>query len=181
MNQSVLEEPMRKFKKILLLLILLQTFWLTPVAHADTGPKPTMDFKFIEGGELTIVSGTLYECDQSDCIDAAPLEELGPQGLRCDATSCSALGYGFAPYHILEIEFSDGVTRRSNIFKTAGFASKYTVTVQPNDLLIKAQLSLGAVPPQILFFITLACACTGMALVLGLIIFVIMRFAKKSD
>ena len=172
---------MKKFQKILLLLIILQTFWLPPVARADTGPKPTMDFEFIGSGELMIVSGILYECDQSDCIDAAPLEELGPQGLRCDATSCRALGYGFAPYHILEIEFSDGVTRRSNIFETAGFASKYTVTVQPDDLLIKAQLSLGAVPPNLLFFAALACACTSMALVLGLIIFVIIRFVKKSD
>jgi hypothetical protein len=155
----------------------------TGVVLADTGPKPTMDFEFkgLQAGALSIVSGILYECNQPDCVDAAPLEELGPQGLRCDATSCSAIGYGFAPYHILEIEFSDGVTRRSNIFKTAGFASKYTVTVRPDDLLVKAQLSLGAVPPNLLFFAALACACTGMALVLGLIIFVVIRFAKKSD
>jgi hypothetical protein len=142
-----------------------------------------MDFEFkgLQEGVLSIVSGILYECNQPDCVDAAPLEELGPQRLTCDATSCSAIGYGFAPYHILEIEFSDGVTRRSNIFKTAGFASKYIVTVQPDDLLIKAQLSLGAISPNLLFFAVLACACTGMALVLGLIIFLIIRFAKKSD
>ena len=105
---------MKKFQKILLLLIILQAFWLTPVARADTGPKPTMDFEFIESGELMIVSGILYECDQSDCSDAQPLEELGPQGLRCDATSCRALGYGFAPYHILEIEFSDSHVSESS-------------------------------------------------------------------
>jgi hypothetical protein len=155
----------------------------TGVVLADTGPKPTMDFEFkgSQEGALSIVSGILYECNQPDCIDAAPLEELGPQGLRCDATSCSALGYGFAPYHILGIEFSDGVTRRSNVFETAGFASKYTVTVQPDDLLIKAQLSLGAVSPRILFFAALACACTGFASVAGLIVFLIIRFAKQSD
>ena len=173
---------MAKFKTLFLLLIALLVL-PTHIALADTGPKPTMDFEFkgLQEGELSIVSGILYECDQPDCIDAAPLEEQGPQGLRCDATSCSATAYGFAPYHILEIEFSDGVTRRSNIFETAGFASKYAVTVQPDDLLIKAQLSLGVVRPQILFFITLACACNGMALVVGLIIFLIIRFVKKSD
>jgi len=140
-----------------------------------------MDFEFIESGELTIISGILYECELSNCSDAAPLEELGPQGLRCNAKSCNAIGYGFAPYHILEIEFSDGVTRRSNVFETAGFASKYTVTVQPDDLVIKAQLSLGAVSPRILFFAALACICNGMAIIIGLIIFLIIRFVKKSD
>ena len=174
---------MAKSKTLFLLLILALLILPAQIVLADTGPKPTMDFEFkgLQEGELTIISGILYECDQPDCIDAAPLDELGPQGLRCDATSCRALGYGFAPYHILEIEFSDGVTRRSNVFETAGFASKYTVTVQPNDLLVESQLSLGIVSPQILFFAALACACTGMALVLGLIIFVIIRFAKKSD
>lgn len=173
---------MAKIRPLLLFMLILLVV-PTGVVLADTGPKPTMDFEFkgLQDGTLSIVSGILYECDQPDCVDAAPLEELGPQGLRCDATSCSAIGYGFAPYHILEIEFSDGVTRRSDIFKTAGFASKYTVTVQPDDLLIKAQLSLGAVPPQFLFLIALACACNGMALVVGLIIFLIIRFVKKSD
>ena len=173
---------MPKIKPLLLFMLILLVV-PTGVVLADTGPKPTMDFEFkgLQGGVLSIVSGILYECNQPDCVDAAPLEELGPQGLRCDATSCSAIGYGFAPYHILEIEFSDGVTRRSNIFKTAGFASKYTVTVQPDDLLIKAQLSLGAISPRIFFFITLACACNGMALVIGLIVFLIVRFVKKSD
>jgi hypothetical protein len=128
---------------------------------------------------LTIISGILYECNQPDCVDAAPLEELGPQGLYCEATSCRAFGYGFAPYHILEIEFSDGVTRRSNIFETAGFASKYTVTIQPDDLSVKAQFSLGAIPPTILFFLVCACACNGGALLTGVIIFLIMRAVKK--
>ncbi len=173
---------MTKLRILLLSFILAQIFLPMHVVLADTGPKPTMEFEFkqdLPGGELTIVSGILYECDQPDCVDAAPLEELGPQGLYCEATSCRALGYGFAPYHILEIEFSDGVTRRSNIFETAGFASKYTVTIQPDDLSIKAQFSLGAISPRILFFIACACACNGMALVIGLIIFLVMRAAKK--
>ena len=172
---------MAKFKTLFLLLITILLVMPTHIVLADTGPKPTMEFEFkgLQEGELTIVSGILYECEQPDCIDAKPLEELGPQRLICDAMSCRALAYGFAPYHILEIEFSDGVTRRSNVFETAGFASKYSVTIQPDDLLVKAQFSLGAVSPRILFFIALACACNGMALVIGLIVFLIMRFVKK--
>jgi hypothetical protein len=174
---------MTKFRIILLSFLFILLLLPTHITLADTGPKPTMDFEFkgLQDGELQIVSGVLYECDQPDCSDASPLKELGPQGLRCDTTSCTATAYGFAPYHVLEIEFSDEITRRSNVFETAGFASKYTVTVQLDDLLVKAQLSLGAVPPNLLFFAGLACTCTGMALVLGLIIFVIIRFVKKSD
>lgn len=171
----------KNVKLLILLLFMLAILLPSQIASADTGPKPSMEFEFegLQEGELTIVSGVLYECNQPDCSDAAPLEELGPQGLYCEATSCRALGYGFAPYHILEIEFSDGITRQSNIFETAGFASKYTVTIQPDDLLVKAQFSLGVVPPQILFFAVLACTCNGMALVLGLVIFLIMRAVKK--
>ena len=170
---------MKKLRIFLLLFILVQLLLPAQVVFADTGPKPTMEFEFKQAGELTIVSGILYECDQADCVDAAPLEELGPQRLYCEAESCRALGYGFSPYHILEIEFSDGVTRRSNIFETAGFASKYTVTIQPDDLLVKAQFSLGAISPRILFFLVCACACNGIALVTGLIIFLVMRSVKK--
>jgi len=169
----------KKLRIFLLLFILVQLLLPAQVVFADTGPKPTMEFEFKQAGELTIVSGILYECDQADCVDAAPLEELGPQRLYCETTSCRALGYGFAPYHILEIEFSDGVTRRSNIFETAGFASKYTVTIQPDDLSVKAQFSLGAIPPTILFFLVCACACNGVALLTGVIIFLVMRSVKK--
>jgi hypothetical protein len=170
---------MAKLRKLLLSFILMQFFLPVHVVLADTGPKPTMEFEFqgLQVGELTIASGVLYECDQSDCSDAAPLEELGPQGLNCETTSCRALGYGFAPYHILEIEFSDGVTRQSNIFETAGFASKYTVTVQPHDLLIEAQFSLGVLPGTVI----VACICVlvlGVAII-GLIVF-LMRRSKTT-
>jgi hypothetical protein len=126
---------------------------------------------------VTIISGILYECDWSDCRDAAPLEDLGPQGLYCEPTSCRALGYGFAPYHILEIEFSDGTTRRSNIFETEGFESRYTVTVQPDDLLVEAKFNLGIVGSAPLI---LGCICIlGLGLIVGLILFFVRRTAKK--
>lgn len=168
-------------------LLLLVSFLLTLIlpAHsvlADTGPKPSMDFNFkgLDDGELQIISGILYECDQADCSDAKPLEELGPQRLTCSTTGCSATAYGFAPYHILEVEFSDEVTRRSNIFETAGFDSTYMVTVQPNDLLVESQFSLGFVSPYNWFLIIISLCClAGLVLTVGLIVFFVRRAQKK--
>lgn len=165
-----------------LLFFLFVSFLPAQIVLADTGPKPTMDFNFkgLQDGELQIVSGILYECDQPDCSDAAPLQELGPQRLTCDTIRCSAMAYGFADYHILEIEFSDEVTRRSNIFKTAGFDSKYTVTVQPNDLLVESEFSLGVISPYIWFYVvTCLCLFMGTGLLVGLII-VIVRLVRKK-
>src|SRR5215510_14027739 len=133
-------------RRIIFSCFLLSLFLLPArIVLADTGPKPTMTFEFkpdLPNSEVTIISGTLYECDQADCSDASPLQQLGPQGFRCDALGCNALAYGFSDYHRLEIQFSDGKTRQSNIFKTAGFESKYTVTIRPNDLLVEAQFGL---------------------------------------
>jgi hypothetical protein len=169
--------------KLFILLLILQALLPAQAALADTGPKPTMDFQFkYESAEEhpTIVSGILYECQQSDCSDAAPLQQLGPQGFRCDTEGCSATAYGFAPYHKLEIEFSDEQTRQSDIFQTAGFDSKYTVTVRPNDLLVESEFSPAGFLPS-LFLIVIACICAlvGVGLVVGLIVF-LMRRSKKN-
>jgi hypothetical protein len=167
-----------KFIKLFLILLCLPVH----VVLADTGPKPTMEFEFKQeagGGQVTITSGILYECDLSDCSDASPLEKGGPQGFYCDVESCRALAYGFAPYHRIEIEFSDGKTRESNIFETAGFDSKYAVTIRPDDLLVEAQFSLGVLSPTA--WILIACVCIlviGVGLI-GLIIFLIRRSRKK--
>ncbi len=172
---------MKKFRIFLLLFILIQLVLPTRAVLADTGPKPTMDFEFkgLQEGELQIISGILYECEQSDCSDAGPLEELGPQGLYCEATGCRALGYGFAPYHILEIEFSDGATRRSNIFETAGFDSVYTVTVQPKDLTVKAQFTLGNLHPYLKLLLTCLCCIVGIILPIVLAVYLVRRSRKK--
>jgi hypothetical protein len=172
-----------KLIKLCLLLLFLQLLVPTRIVLADTGPKPTMDFQFkYESTEEhpTIVSGILYECQQSDCNDAAPLQPLGPQGFHCDTESCSATAYGFAPYHKLEIEFSDEQTRQSNIFQTAGFDSKYTVTVRSDDLLVESEFSpTGFLPPLFLIGIACICALVGIGLVVGLIVF-LMRRSKKN-
>ena len=163
-----------KCRRVLILIL----FWLAFVpfraVSADTGPKPTMDFTFeqgIPGQQLTIVSGILYECDQADCQDAKPLAQLGPQGFSCGDTSCHALGYGFSTYHRLEIQFSDGKTRQSNMFQTDGFDSTYQVTIRPDDLLVKAQINpLNLLPTRNLpVTVVLLCAC-----LLGLIVVIVL-------
>lgn len=150
----------------------------TNMVLADTGPKPSMEFNFT-GEDVTIVSGILYECDQPDCSDAEPLANVGPQGLYCETTRCTAIGYGFAPYHTLEIEFVDGTTRKSNIFETAGFDSKYKVTVGPDDLLVEAQFSLGMIPRTGTFILLCCCVLFGGLAVLAGIIFLVRRRAAN--
>jgi hypothetical protein len=173
-----------KLIKLFLPFLFLLVFLPSHVALADTGPKPTMDFQFkqeLTGEPVTIISGILYECEQSDCSDAAPLEELGPQRFTCEEKSCRATAYGFAPYHKIELQFSDGKTRQSNIFETAGFDSKYSVTVRPDDLLVEAQFNLTTVPSLltiITIFAVCACALVGVGLVVGLIIFLMRRSQK---
>jgi len=169
--------------RIILSLFILGVPWLPArIVFTDTGPKPTMEFTFKQNlaeGELTILSGILYECDQSDCSDASALQELGPQRLTCDVRSCNAMAYGFSSYHRLEIQFSDGKTRQSNIFQTAGFDSRYTVTINQDDLSVEAQFSPGVFPPTMMILIACACILIAGAVVISLAIFLIRRSQKK--
>lgn len=163
-----------------LFLVLLSFHLLLPAETvlADTGPKPTMNFAFqqdLPGEQVTITSGMLYECEQPDCSDGAPLEEAGPQRFSCEAVSCYATAYGFSPYHRLEIQFSDGQTRQSNVFETAGFDSNFTVTIRPDDLLVEAQFSLGIFPRTATILVACLCALMGMGLLIGLVLFMRRR------
>ena len=181
---------MTKFRIALLSVLLFGSFLPVHTVLADTGPKPTMDFSFkqeLSGDQLMIVSGTLFECDQSDCSDAAPLKELGPQRFTCDVTSCSALAYGFSDYHKLKVQFSDGKTRQSNIFKTAGFESHYTVTIRADDLLVESQFSLipsnpisnSTFPRSIMVLLLGVCLLVVGVIVAGIIIFFVLRRRKS--
>jgi hypothetical protein len=171
-----------QLKKSFLLLVSMLVFLPAQIALADTGPKPGMDFQFkqeMTGEQVKITSGIMYECQQADCSDAFPLEELGPQRFACEVNSCYAVAYGFRPYHRLEIQFSDGQTRQSNIFETAGFDSTYTVTVRPQDLLVEAKFSLGVFPPIATILVACVCALIGLGLLAGLIIFMRRRSSRN--
>jgi hypothetical protein len=148
---------------------------------ADIGPKPSMQFEFVPGAgvqNVSIVSGTLLECEQSDCQDAKPLQQLGPQGFHCGTNSCSALAYGFSPYHQLEVQFSDGISRKSNVFKTAGFQSSYAVTIQQTDLAVKAKITLDLFSP---YTYVLACGICliGIIILIVVIVLLVRRSRKK--
>ncbi len=161
------------------ILVFLVFLTIKPV-HADTGPKPGMSFVFIQefpGDPVTIISGELFECDQADCQDATPLMEVGPQHFSCEEVTCSALAYGFSTYHRIEINFSDGVTRRSNVFKTLSFNSSYKVTIRQDDLLVEPQGGISSLLDMIPGFalipggILVSC---GICLVAVIIIFVLI-------
>ena len=174
-----------KYKTIIILLLFVLAFLPSRAVSADTGPKPTMDFTFVQGipgQQLTIVSGTLYECEQSDCSDAKPLGQMGPQHFGCNDTSCNALAYGFSPYHRLEVEFSDGKTRQSNIFQTAGFSSIYQVTIRPDDLLVEGQFNPSNLLPTsyLPLDVLLTCACLLCVSVVAIIVVVVLIMRRRS-
>ncbi len=149
----------------LFLLVLVVAFFPTASVFADMGPKPEMDFQFIiEVDQPLIESGILYECYQPDCSDAEPLEKVAVQGMLCNETSCFAVSYGFAPYHKLEIAFTDGQILESNIFETVGHISEYTVTVREDGLLVEPRFNLVTFLRNL--FLRLLCCPT--AVIMGL-------------
>jgi hypothetical protein len=59
--------------RILLLIVLIAAMLPLQTVSADTGPKPTMDFQFMQtfqGPTATILGGVLDQCDRSHCQDA---------------------------------------------------------------------------------------------------------------
>jgi hypothetical protein len=109
--------------------------------HADTGPKPSMNFTFTSeiNPALTISSGTLFECSDAACANGESLKQLGPQHFDCSAAACSSMAYSYSKYHRLILEFSDGVTRTSNVFTKSKFAADYKVSVYADHLEVVEQ------------------------------------------
>jgi hypothetical protein len=151
-NQSTWEKLMgyrSPNRTMWLVLCLIACFLFLPnfSARADIGPKPTMEFIFVQEDDphLAIVEGTLLECEDAACMQAAPLEDLGPQGFSCSSDRCSSMAYGYAPYHRLVIRFSDGKIRESNIFENRFFNAVFLVTIRADDLVIKADIWASSV------------------------------------
>ncbi|MCX8062618.1 MAG: hypothetical protein N3D16_08550 [Anaerolineales bacterium] len=118
----------------------LLAFLPTFTARADVGLKPEMEFKFIAEDpqqSFVIASATLYECQQPDCSDAQPIDEIGPQRLNCQNDVCTIYFYGLEPYYRLEASFEDGRTLTSQSFAPYGFHSYYSVVVRESDLQVK--------------------------------------------
>jgi len=168
-------------RRLLILLIILPAVCL-PLgrARADVGPKPTVEFSFkqeFSGPTVTITSGTLLQCDQPDCSDAHPLPgDMGPQQFSCEALTCSGLAYGFTDYGKLEITFSDGKTRQSNIFAIQSFESCYDVAIQENDLVVRERVN----PASLSLLVVCLCCCCGMLLVAAAIVGLVVFFARRK-
>ena len=170
----------QKFCIIFILLLFAVSAFPLRSASADLGPKPSMSFYFKQeftGDQVTIISGILLECEQPDCQDATPLLEGGPQGFTCTESDCYAMAYGFSTYHQLEIQFSDGITRRSNVFRTVLFNSNYWVTIRQDDLLVNPMLSMGMVS-----IAAVLCLCAGCLVVIIIVVALLLvrRASKKK-
>lgn len=130
-------------RRRLTLILVLGIAALLPLRTVSAdAPPPTMTFQFLQGipGEqLTIVSGTLFECGQPDCRDAKSAEELWGEKLSCADDSCEVMVYPPLAYYRLQIKFSDGKSRQSNIFRAQHWFTTYKVTIRPDDILVELQ------------------------------------------
>ncbi len=122
------------FAAVLVALSLVAYGSLAGEAHADTGPKPSMEFEFhFDGEPVPIVDGQLLICDNDDCSRSHPLEELGPQQFRCSSTRCWSDAYGYGSRLKLVVDFEDR-TRESNVFRKDAFNARYSVQVRRSTL-----------------------------------------------
>lgn len=175
-----------KFAKALVLIVFVIAFIPTQKAAADIGPKPSMTFEFTQefaGDAVQIIQGTQMECEQPDCRDEAPLKTLGAQHFYCTKNTCTSSAYGFAPYHRLELTFSDGVTRRSNIFETGSFNSQYKVIIRQDDLLVKPVVDLGWMSTA-LWMVGCGCLCVVLMVLVAAAVaayIVMLRKRKTQD
>lgn len=122
---------------------------VTP-AKADMGiAPPSMHFSIeYQIPHTDIVEGNLLLCDDVDCeqyqiLDTVDYYSYGLPNFYCggenDSEWCYA-GIGddnFGKYHRISLQFVDGVTRISNVFKKRGYSSYYTVVVNEVDLVVK--------------------------------------------
>ena len=164
---------MSNFKKILILIAIVLIFLPLKTVSADA-PPPSMDFEFYSqasGAMPTILSGSLYECSTADCPNPTP------NPITCGDTSCHAIA-GYSSYR-LEIKFSDGKTRRSNVFQNNSTYTVYKVTIRPDDLLVKTQSTSGYQSGAGVFYL-LAVVCVGLACILVLAILLILFLIRRS-
>ena len=140
-------------------------------------PPPSMDFEFYpqtSGVTITILSAILYGCEGSDCQNPIPIP------ISCGDSNCHAnAGYSS---NRLEVRFSDGKTRRSNVFQSNAAHTVYKVTIRPDDLLVETQSTSGYQSASGFFELAIICVCLAgiLILVILLIIFLIRHSRKKK-
>jgi hypothetical protein len=171
-------------KKILITLIFSISI-LIPQRNisADVGPKSSMEFTFLQNGtqpEIEIIRGILYICEQSDCQDAHIVSEpqyTGERDLSCTEYHCYASLNG--SYYQLEVTFSDGVTRKSNVFTKRFYVSEYSVIIKDNTLDVKEESGNNL---SIFFFTMIFLFCPASLLIFTIIVTgtAIYSFTKKD-
>ena len=167
---------MLNFKKILMLILILLILLPFGKVSADA-PPPSMDFEFYpqtSGATITILSATLYGCEGPDCQNPIPIP------ISCGDSNCHAnAGYSS---NRLEVRFSDGKTRRSNVFQSTSAHTVYKVTIRADDLLVEMQSTSGYQSASGFFQLAIICVCLAgiLILVILLIIFLIRRSRKKK-
>lgn len=119
----------------------------TTPAHADMGPKPTMDFTFdYQISPVSILGGELLQCEDAARAASSPLKALGPQRFECTAKACSSTAYGYTDYQKLRLTFADK-TRESNVFRKKGFSARHVVTVNQDGLSVREVFTLSSFSP----------------------------------
>lgn len=153
-------------------------------AKADMGPKPTADFDFIfeTSNDLEIIEAALMQCETIKCLHPQKLEELGPQGFSCELERCTSMAYGYMDFLYLEITFSDGETRFSNVFEKEYFNSLYQVTVFQEDLMVEETGGQLNEMTKILLVSFIGVCLFSCILISGLVILIvfIVKIIKKK-
>jgi hypothetical protein len=130
--------------RALLLAIAMVLLLPAAPAQADIGPKPGMAFAFeYQIPKTPIVSAQMLECQDAECKTSTPLQQMGPQGLRCNEYDCRSTAYGYAPYHKLVVTFADDKTRESNVFSSKAFSANFKVAVTESALEVKEIFGLN--------------------------------------
>ncbi len=127
---------MKKFYCLLAALLCVAPLW------GSIAPKPEMDFTFIYQTENkpTIVAeiSEQIQCEDNQCLQNDPLGQYGLQKLYCDTDSCFSIAYEYWPFQQLVLNFSDGVTRTSNVFAAPKkLRSAFNVIVRKDDLVVE--------------------------------------------
>jgi hypothetical protein len=81
----------------------------------------------------------LMQCKDESCKDAKLLADWGPQRFSCAEEQCGALAYGFSEFNQLAGKTKKGKEVKSNVFKTNGMTSEYSVTTKGATLEVKAE------------------------------------------
>lgn len=163
---------MKNVRKTLVLISFVLVLFLIPTfVNADIGPKPTMNFSFVNdsGKSFKITGGEQCECSDNQGENCEVLQKVGPQSFSCETDSCSSSAYGYKDYHKLVITFEDK-TRESNVFKTSKFSSEYKVHIRENDLFIEG--SSVSTPTKNLGGFTTALIVSIIVELLGMIVIV---------